>query len=138
MRTVVCLLTAGFAAGLLMAQQPLPAPDAAKPKRPEPKNLKILKVSGPELITIMRSFNTALGVQCVHCHVQGDFASDEKPVKETARMMITMSHEINEKFGDGKLHVSCFTCHRGAVDPVTMPPTLPPPAAPPPPPAPAP
>jgi hypothetical protein len=78
----------------------------------------------------MRAFRVALGVQCDTCHVRGDFASDEKPEKETARMMIAMTREINAKFTDGKQHVTCFTCHRGAEHPKTAPDAAPaPPAA---------
>jgi hypothetical protein len=88
-----------------------------------PKNLKILTgESGPELANTMRAFRTALGVQCTFCHVQGDFASDDNPMKGTARMMLTMAREINMKFPDGKRHVSCYTCHRGAEIPATEPP----------------
>ena len=61
----------------------------------------------------MRAYSTALGVQCNHCHIQGDFASDENPHKDIARMMITMTQEINAKFEGDTAHVSCFTCHRG-------------------------
>jgi Photosynthetic reaction centre cytochrome C subunit len=115
----------------LCAQQP-PPPDAGKQKRPppEPKNLKILKVQPEQILPIMQSFRTALGgVQCTHCHVQGDFASDENPKKEIARHMIAMAMEINGKFPDGKMHVSCFTCHRGDITPKIAP--EPKPAAPP-------
>ncbi|MGD0365264.1 MAG: c-type cytochrome, partial [Bryobacteraceae bacterium] len=63
----------------------------------------------------------ALGVRCDFCHVQGDFASDEKPHKEIARKMIVMAREINAKFPDGKMHVTCYTCHRGAEEPATSP-----------------
>ena len=88
-----------------------------------PKNLKILTgESGDQLRTTMRAFAGALGVQCGFCHVQGDFASDDNPKKETARMMLTMAREINMKFPDGKRHVSCYTCHRGAEMPLTEPP----------------
>jgi Photosynthetic reaction centre cytochrome C subunit len=80
-----------------------------------PKNLKILPVDG--LRQTMMAFNAGLGVMCTYCHVQGDFASDEKPEKATARMMITMAREVNAKFTDGKQHVSCFTCHRGETEP---------------------
>ncbi len=93
-----------------------------------PKNLKILKMEGPELIRTMNAYRMALGVRCDYCHVQGDFASDENPKKNTARMMITMVQEINGKFLDGKEHVTCYTCHRGEVQPKTE---APPPAAPP-------
>src|SRR5689334_1415162 len=86
---------------------------------PAPKNLKILP---PEhLMETMRAFTVALGVKCDFCHAQGDFASDEKHNKEVARMMLTMSHEINAKFPDGKMHVTCYTCHRGAEEPATHP-----------------
>lgn len=90
---------------------------------PEPKNLKILKGETREqVIATMRAFRVALGVECVHCHVQGDFASDENPKKEVARNMIVMAREINGKFPDGKRHVSCYTCHRGATVPALAPP----------------
>jgi photosynthetic reaction center cytochrome c subunit len=93
---------------------------------PTPKNLKILTgESGEQVIMTMRAFRTALGVQCTFCHVQGDFASDDNPKKETARMMLTMAREINSKFPDGKRHVSCYTCHRGATEPATEPPAAP-------------
>jgi hypothetical protein len=88
---------------------------------PEPKNLKILKVSGAELMPIMNAFSGALGVKCDFCHVKGDFASDENPHKEIARKMITMAHEINANFPDGKMHVTCYTCHRGETEPRTSP-----------------
>ena len=64
----------------------------------------------------MGAFRTALGVECSHCHVQGDFASDDKPAKVTARMMMVMNQEINAKFPDGKAHASCFTCHRAQLN----------------------
>ena len=108
--------------GAAWAQQPPPEP--AKPKRlPEPKNLKVLKVSPAELLPLMRSFNTALGVQCVFCHVKGDFASDENEHKDIARMMISMAQDVNAKFSGGeKVRVTCFTCHRGEAHPQTNPP----------------
>jgi len=90
---------------------------------PEPKNLKVLTgMGGAQVIQIMRNMNAALGVECVTCHVQGDFASDENPKKETARMMLTMTREVNAKFADGKQHVTCYTCHRGSTEPATAPP----------------
>lgn len=89
---------------------------------PDPTNLKVLKTkSGTEVRQIMRTFTTGLGVQCVYCHLQGNFASDENPKKETARHMIQMTTEINRQFPDGKMHVSCFTCHRGESEPKTAP-----------------
>ncbi len=71
----------------------------------------------------MRAFTAALGVQCNFCHVQGDFASDDNPKKETARMMLTMARDINTKLNapQGKRLVSCYTCHRGSEMPATEP-----------------
>ena len=67
----------------------------------------------------------ALGVRCTHCHVEGDFASDEKRPKQAAREMAVMHYDINQKLlamrhlrgsGDERF-INCSTCHRGAVDP---------------------
>lgn len=89
-----------------------------------PKNLKILKPE--QLRPAMESFRAALGVQCTFCHVRGDFASDENPHKNTARMMLTMVQEINAKFpgnANARTYVTCYTCHRGQKEPATAPPT---------------
>jgi hypothetical protein len=98
--------------------------DAKQGKRPpaNPTNLKVLKVTnGAEVSQIMRTFTAGLGVQCIYCHVQGNFASDENPKKDVARHMITMTQQINGNFPGGKMVVSCFTCHRGEPEPKTAP-----------------
>jgi photosynthetic reaction center cytochrome c subunit len=96
--------------------------DKAKAPPPAPTNLKVLKTtSGAEVRQIMLAFTAGLGVRCVYCHVQGNFASDENPKKETARRMIEMSQQINSHFPDGKMHVTCYTCHRGEESPATAP-----------------
>ena len=78
-----------------------------KKQQPNPTNLKVLKVAtGPEVSQIMRTFTAGLGVQCIYCHVQGNFASDENPKKEAARRMIRMSQVINANFPDGKMRVT--------------------------------
>ncbi len=104
-------------------------PDAAKQDKakqakrplPPPTNLKVLKVTtGPEVGQIMRTFTAGLGVQCGYCHEAGNYASDSNPKKEIARHMITMTQVINGNF-EGKLRVSCYTCHRGEPEPKTAP-----------------
>ena len=93
--------------------------DPNKPAGEQFKNVQLLKtVPSGEFIGYMRSFNTALGVECGFCHAQ-DRASDEKKEKVMARTMITMNHEINQKFFAGKMEVKCFTCHKGASHPVS-------------------
>ena len=102
---------------LLLARTAQDPPQKKGP--PAPKNLKVLKAE--EVRPVMGAMHNALGVQCDFCHV-ADRASDENPKKITARHMMEMVNEINAKFPDGKLHVSCYTCHRGATMPLMAPP----------------
>jgi hypothetical protein len=95
---------------------------APKQGRPAPKNLKVLKVPPADIRATMQSFTLGLGVKCEFCHAKGDFASDENPKKNVARMMIVMAQDVNAKFADGKEHVTCYTCHRGDQQPKTAPP----------------
>jgi hypothetical protein len=105
----------------LFAQEPPAAPKQARPPQ-APKNLKVLKVPPADIRATMQSFRVGLGVQCDFCHVRGDFASDENPKKNIARTMIAMTQDVNGKLGDGKEHVTCYTCHNGSHEPKTAPP----------------
>jgi hypothetical protein len=96
------------------------APGGRGGPREAPKNLKLLKAD--QLMPAMRAFRTALGVRCDFCHVQGNFASDDNPKKQIARKMIALVDQVNAAFEDGKAHVTCYTCHRGAEEPATTPP----------------
>jgi hypothetical protein len=96
--------------------------DKGQKEIPNPTNLKMLKTtSGSEVRQIMRTFTAGLGVQCSYCHVQGNFPSDDNPKKEIARHMIEITQKTNGLFLDGKMHVTCFTCHRGEAQPKTAP-----------------
>jgi hypothetical protein len=84
-------------------------------------------VPAGRLLRIMnRGYSRALGVACTHCHVETDFASDEKRPKRAAREMAAMHQAINERLNGmenlatepGQRAVNCTTCHRGAVDPM--------------------
>ncbi|MCX8019678.1 MAG: c-type cytochrome [Chitinophagaceae bacterium] len=94
------------------------------------RNLKVLPqdISDEMLDSIMHSFNKALGVECNFCHVPAkgfkdslDYASDDEPMKEEARKMMTMVIDINKKYFwyDKKQRpeylktVTCMHCHRG-------------------------
>jgi hypothetical protein len=94
-----------------------------------PRNLKVLTVE--EERPMMMGMKTSLGVMCTHCHMAPDFASDENPKKLVARNMMSMVKEINAKFPDGKVHVTCYTCHRGQTTPEMQPSAAAPPPAPP-------
>ena len=125
MRRIVPLLLLLLPAFFLFTNAQENAPekkDAPKKQQPNPTNVKVLKVAtGPEVSQIMRTFTAGLGVQCSHCHVQGNFPSDENPKKDVARQMIKMIQVINSNFPDGKMRVTCYTCHRGEAEPKTAP-----------------
>lgn len=94
------------------------------------QNLQVLpkEMTRPEVTALMRTFTAALGVQCTHCHVgtpQERF-KDDLPAKATARKMIKMVMAVNAdpigvKPGEPN-KVTCYTCHRGALKPLTAPP----------------
>jgi hypothetical protein len=96
----------------------------------EYKNLKVLPkdISTKDLSRIMiDDFEDGLGVSCGFCHAEEkdshklDYASDEKPEKEIARLMMKMTLDVNEKYfqvthpliGDSTLSITCTTCHNG-------------------------
>ena len=126
---VGALAMVAVAGSLALAQERAGAP--APP--PEPHNLKVLPASTTtaQILPIMRAFSAALGTNCGYCHVwtapgapTNDYASDMKPTKETARVMIRMAGQINMTLAEnikkpaGELtRVQCMTCHRGAAIP---------------------
>jgi photosynthetic reaction center cytochrome c subunit len=125
--TLRFLFLAVLAAGFVVAQEPAPPrgqmPDPNKPAGEAFKNVQLLKdVPAGQFFGAMQQISASLGVQCNFCHVQNDFASDEKMEKKTARSMITMVKSINQQFFDGKMEVRCYTCHHGAAEPVSKPP----------------
>ena len=90
------------------------------------KNLQILKFvkSKDELKGWMRMIKTSLGVDCDFCHDTDNFASDEKPEKRKARMMLKMLVQIRGDYfayPDAK-QPTCYTCHQGHKEPVSEPP----------------
>lgn len=105
---------------------------AQPPKQPRPlENIRILRGwSGDEVRAEMRLMTEALGVKCEHCHVQGNFPSDEKRAKHTARRMLELTMALNADnfaglpppIGASKLgRVTCYTCHQGALMPKQAP-----------------
>jgi len=103
-------------------QKPQPPP----PPPPPPHNLQVFPkdTPRPEVVAHMQAIAQALGVQCGYCHVE-DRASDEKPTKNTARVMMRMTADINQKLGTEittkpaaeLTRVGCVTCHRGVAIP---------------------
>ena len=104
---------------LASAQEP---PRQVRP----PENAKVLTdLDGRAIRAEMSRIAAGLGVKCDHCHVQGNFASDERSQKRTARRMLEMVKAINGQFfpkhvvkdGESVLgRVTCFTCHQGKAE----------------------
>lgn len=115
----LALTAAGMAAGSASAQAPR--------RLPPLENIKILTGwDGAQVRDEMRRMSEAIGVKCDHCHVQGNFASDEKRAKHTGRRMLAMTLALNQEHfpshtpgeGESRLgRITCYTCHQGAATP---------------------
>jgi len=92
-----------------------------------------------QLTQRMREFSFALGVRCQYCHTGGNgvsfdgvvFASDDKPAKRTARVMLRMVEQLNTTTlaqlparAEPRVVVECSTCHRGVALPKSLQTTL--------------
>ena len=119
-----CIVILALSSAIAVSVAALPAPNN------DYKNLQVLPkdISSKDLTKIMiDDFEDGLGVSCTFCHAQGkdslnvDYASDAKPEKQIARLMMTMTMGINEKYfglkhpqlGDSVLAINCITCHNG-------------------------
>src|SRR5579863_1374928 len=96
----------------------------ARPKTTQQafKNIQVLKDLPPgQLIPAMQFITASLGVECDFCHVRGAFDKDDKPTKVTARKMMQMMIVLNQENFDSRREVTCYSCHRGASKPVSIP-----------------
>lgn len=90
-------------------------------------------VTAERLLRIMEfGFTRSLGVNCTHCHVAGQWDSDDKGAKETARAMSRMVIAVNNDYlkkiptlNSANPSVNCTTCHRGQKRPALEMPTTP-------------
>jgi photosynthetic reaction center cytochrome c subunit len=121
-------LSASVAGAMLSVQakpQTPPAPGAkSEPKTAAQqfKNIEVLKdIPAEQLIPAMQFISASLGVECEYCHVRGAFEKDDKKPKLMARKMITMMMNINKDNFEGHREVTCYSCHRGATDPIATP-----------------
>jgi hypothetical protein len=101
----------------------------------EPVNLQVLSkdLSGQSVRRLMKQYSRELGVSCSHCHVEDpesqtvDYVSDDKATKQTARAMIAMLNDINDRYlaqleRDPRysLPVTCGSCHQGQSTPLAF------------------
>ena len=109
--------------------------ETAQRTYPAPTNLKVLpkNMTGQQVHDRMVRWGGELGVRCSACHDEEEdnvvsggpprprFANDSKPMKEIARLMYTMTEEINSGFSakidNSGMPVTCGTCHQGRISP---------------------
>jgi len=91
------------------------------------KDIRLLKgMPVDQLLDTMGFFSASTNLNCIDCHgvaAGGDWTlyAKDSPKKTIARRMIVMVQELNKaNFGGGRA-VTCFTCHRGDVHPLTTP-----------------
>jgi hypothetical protein len=110
--------------GLALAQAPGGGGQAngANAAAAAPMNLQVMPKNSTraQVIAQMNAFGASLGVGCNYCHVPGNFASDDNPIKKTARQMYQMRDAINlmmpsvtDKSVGAPSRVLCSTCHGG-------------------------
>jgi hypothetical protein len=134
--SIVPLMSALLALGATQTPQPPTEPPAAL-RRP---NLQVMTaVPESQLFLVMNAISDSLGVRCDYCHVRTtpdptktwffaggwNWDRDDKKQKLVAREMMRMVVDINQRQFGGRMVVTCYTCHRGAVAPDRFPP-LPP------------
>jgi hypothetical protein len=115
-----CCLAVTAARSSAQSQQSAPSPE--KSAEQVYRNVQVFKgLPATQLYTAMNFISAALGVNCAHCHVPNQFEKDDKAAKQTARRMIEMTQALNRtSFGETQA-VTCYTCHRGQAQPVSIP-----------------
>jgi len=128
-----CFAACGTSLGVLlaigMAWAQSAAPPASASGTPAPKlaeeqfkNIQTLKgIPAEQVIPAMQFIAASLGVECAYCHVEHANEKDDKKPKVTARKMINMMMAINKENFEGHREVTCYSCHRGAAQPVGTP-----------------
>lgn len=155
-KPVVVLMAAAVFAAIVGAQAPRDSQSDSRSSRPDssrtfpvPTNLRVLPkdFTGWQVHDVMEQWSSSLGARCDACHAEDtestapnekprlDFADDSKPMKAVARVMYTMTAEINSNYiaqvKGSAANVTCGTCHHGAVniEPFTAQPAVAPPPA---------
>src|SRR5262245_16607277 len=136
-RMTTTMFVQAVSAMLAIAAAQVPSEPPAAIRRP---NLQVLTtVPESQLFLMMNAIADSLGVRCDYCHVRpspdptktwyfaGGWAwdRDDKPPKGVAREMMRMVMDISTRQCGGRMVVTCYTCHRGAVAADRLPP-LPP------------
>jgi hypothetical protein len=80
------------------------------------KDIEVLKgMPSDQLNATMQFFEASLGVGCDYCHAPDRDKDTER--KDVARKMVEMVKAVNRDTFEGDTEVTCYTCHRGQVQP---------------------
>jgi len=69
----------------------------------------------------MQLWSKALGVECTHCHTDGNWPDASKPTFDFAQRMKRMMDGLNAGPLKSVGSVTCWTCHRGRAIPARLP-----------------
>ncbi|MBS1723306.1 MAG: photosynthetic reaction center cytochrome c subunit [Armatimonadetes bacterium] len=85
------------------------------------KDIKSFKgVPAKDLIPAMEFMAASLKVECSFCHKPDDFSAPTQ-MKDTAREMIALQRDINTRHFNGRLEITCMSCHNGREHPLGTP-----------------
>ncbi|MFN7949889.1 MAG: c-type cytochrome [Blastocatellia bacterium] len=108
------------------AQRPSGAVTQEPPAEQVYRNVQVFKgLPASQLYPAMNFISGALGVTCAHCHVPNQFEKDDKAAKQTARRMIEMTRTLDRNSFNEAQAITCYTCHRGQPQPVSIPTIVP-------------
>ena len=111
-----------FIGSLACAQETNPQNQDTKTAAEAFKNVQVLKrVPADQWFDTMAFIAGSLGVTCDHCHTSAFELDEGNAAKLKARQMMRMVDDINRANFDGKIVVTCNTCHRGALKPQAAP-----------------
>ena len=119
---VFLLVVTGLAVVVITSSVQAQTHDSPKTSEQVYKNIQVLKgIAADRVLPSMQFISASLGVRCEHCHVEGSFEKDDKKPKQTARKMMEMMFALNQNSFEGKREVTCYSCHRGSLRPVSIP-----------------
>jgi hypothetical protein len=121
MRPRKLLVPLSFLPLLVLASR---AAETPAPKKAEEqfKNIQVLKgIPADDVFPTMQFISASLNKDCDFCHVDHQNEKDDKKEKLIARKMIAMTLAIDREHFEGKHEVTCFSCHRGAEHPLSVP-----------------
>jgi hypothetical protein len=121
MRMLVAMVAVivGLAAGNAASAQRPQAPATATAGQVSP-NIQVLNdIPNSLVLPTMRVISASLGVECEFCHESNRALNTAK--KDVARRMMRMTLDLNRGAFEGRLRVTCYTCHRGSSNPLAAP-----------------